>query len=274
MKNILLFIILVFSFIANGQTGINNVSPSNSSLLEINSSNKGLLIPNMSITNVNQKGPIVNTPKEGLLIYNNNTNTKKTLFVWNSEANNNNGAWNSHLLFTETPKTAVIGIIGNNISMLDNANAGDYSLLRGTTNFYTIISSGYLPNLSVSKNSNNELLYSLGSGIYLIEASFLITAPAPNPTNRGTMFPNTDYYNMGYFLQLNWTGNNSARVERAVMSKVNQEHRVTFTIGVELPETTPVTQFTAGIGRRSGSTHNDLIHIIPSGSFIKITKIK
>ena len=258
----------------NGQTGINNVSPSNSSLLEINSTNKGLLIPNMSITNVNQKGPIVNTPKEGLLIYNSNTNTKKTLFVWNSTGNNGNGAWNSHLLFTETPKTAVIGMQGPNISALNNYDAGNYDVLAGESNSYVIISSGYLPNLTVSKNLNNQLRYSLGSGVYLMEVSFLITAPTPNPSSRGTMFPNTEYYNMGYFLQLNWTGGNSARVERAVMSKVNQEHRVTFTVGVDLPDTTPITQFTAGIGRRSGSSHNDLVNIIPSGSFIKITKIK
>lgn len=265
---------VAFSYVAKGQTGINTINPNNSSLFEINSSNKGFLIPSMSITNVNQKGPIVNTPKEGLIVYNNNTTTKKSLFVWNSAANNSAGGWNSHLLFTETPKTAVIGMTGSNIPALNNYDAGNYDVLAGADNNYQIISSGYLPNLSVSKTANNQLRYSLGSGVYLIEASFLITATSPNPSSRGTTFSGTDYYNMGYFLQLNWTVNGSARVERAVMSKIDQEHRVTFTVGVEIPETTPVSQFTAGIGRRSGSTHNDLIQIIPSGSFIKITKIK
>lgn len=272
MKNILLFYILLFGFVSNAQIGINTKQPNNSSLLEVNASNKGLLIPRVNISNLSNKSPIVNTPKDGLLVYNTNSATKKTLVGWNSNSNNNNGAWSTHLLFTETPKTAVIGMEGPNFVALNDSDAGDYDFLKGSANNYKILSSGYLPNLAVSKNINNELIFSLGSGVYLIEASFLITAPVPNPATNGTVFSRSNYYNMGYFLQLNWSS--SARVERAVMSTANQEHRVTFTVGVELPETTPVYNFKTGIGRRSGSTHNDLINLIPSGSFIKITKIK
>ncbi|MDA6072745.1 hypothetical protein NJT12_24280 [Flavobacterium sp. AC] len=275
-------VFLIAAFKSNAQTGVNTRNPDASANMEISSSNKGLLIPRLSIADITVKTPVAVAPKDGLLIYNTNTVTKKTLFHWDALANSGAGNWNSHLFFKETPKTAVIGMAGSNFAALDNLNPGASTLINNSNgNTLVIQSSGYMPNLDVVNNSTNGLTVNLGSGVYMIEISFLITAPVPD-SGRGSVLTGSNYYNMGYYTDIKTsidatgTVTNSARVERAVLSQANQNHRVTFNTTFTLPDnvTNPVSSLTVALGRRSGSSHNDLVYIIPSGSYYKLTKLK
>lgn len=71
-------IILTFS-----QVGINTTEPHESSVLHLNSSDKGFLLPYFNITDLNLKSPVISpTIAEGLLAYNTNTTTGKGIYHW------------------------------------------------------------------------------------------------------------------------------------------------------------------------------------------------
>ena len=71
-------IILTFS-----QVGINTTEPHEYSVLHLNSSDKGFLLPYFNITDLNLKSPVISpTIAEGLLAYNTNTTTGKGIYYW------------------------------------------------------------------------------------------------------------------------------------------------------------------------------------------------
>jgi hypothetical protein len=82
---IFLFISLAsfFSFDAIGQVGINTTSPLGGSMLDVTSSDKGILIPRVDIANLNNIAPITGGATESLLVYNTNTTTGKGFHYWN-----------------------------------------------------------------------------------------------------------------------------------------------------------------------------------------------
>ena len=73
MKKIPLIIITVlFSAYTSAQVGINTTTPSASSVLDIEASDKGLLIPRVALTGPIDTATIVNGNVESLIIYNTN----------------------------------------------------------------------------------------------------------------------------------------------------------------------------------------------------------
>lgn len=261
---------------AQVSTGVNTQEPSASSVMELNSSNRGFLIPRISVPNILNSAPVTPVPADGLLIYNTNENVsnniRRTLYSWDVEGNNGNGQWNKHLYFKETPKTAVIGLTGSNIGVLNDANAGVAEYVDGTsTNQLTIISSGHLPNLEVGKDFYGVRV-KLGPGTYIYEVSFLLSAPPASPSNRAFTMGTSSYYNMGYFTDVIYDSGYGGRIENSVISQINSNHRVEFSIIIEFADNENYIYPT--LGRRVGSTHNDLVNIIPEGTYIKITKLK
>jgi len=73
MKTNCLLVFLLLSYISMAQVGIGTVTPNTSSILEITSTNSGLLIPRVSLVNINNQAPITSTPTESLLVYNTNS---------------------------------------------------------------------------------------------------------------------------------------------------------------------------------------------------------
>src|SRR5664279_200025 len=86
MKTFNLCFILAFSILqlhtycVNGQVGINTDDPHPSSILQVFSANRGVLIPALS------KGDLISNPADGLVIYNSTTKMfdffNKTLTRW------------------------------------------------------------------------------------------------------------------------------------------------------------------------------------------------
>lgn len=111
MKNIIsaVGLFLVFHSYAYAQVGIGISSPNNSAMLEINSKNKGLLIPSISL-NALTDATTIPSPATGLLVWNNGSGSLTTtgFYFWNntqwnlisSGAGSNNGingssGWNT-----------------------------------------------------------------------------------------------------------------------------------------------------------------------------------
>ncbi len=77
-----IFTFLTFISISVAQVGINTLTPSPGSILDIDSSDKGLLIPRVNISNLSTIAPITGGSTESLLVYNTNTTTGKGFHFW------------------------------------------------------------------------------------------------------------------------------------------------------------------------------------------------
>lgn len=72
--------------VATSQVGINTTDPADGSILDIDSDDKGILIPRVNISNLNNIAPITGGSPEGLLVYNTNTTTGPGYFYWNGSS--------------------------------------------------------------------------------------------------------------------------------------------------------------------------------------------
>ena len=79
--NVLLFSIL-FTTITTAQVGINTTTPQGGSMLDITSTDKGLLIPRVDIADLSNIAPIIGGSTESLLVYNTNSSTGKGFYYW------------------------------------------------------------------------------------------------------------------------------------------------------------------------------------------------
>ena len=83
MKKITLLIVFLFGTMLHAQVGINTTSPDASSMLDISATNKGVLVPRVSLTNVTLTTlDGTNTAATGLLIWNTNATTKCGMHWW------------------------------------------------------------------------------------------------------------------------------------------------------------------------------------------------
>jgi hypothetical protein len=83
LRNIYLSIVLFFPLASMfSQIGINTNTPNASSILDVTATNKGLLIPRISIPNLTSSAPVT-TPLTSLLVYNTNTTTGIGYYYWN-----------------------------------------------------------------------------------------------------------------------------------------------------------------------------------------------
>lgn len=70
----------------NAQVGINTTSPSPGSILDVESTDKGILIPRVNIADLNTIAPVTGGGTESLLIYNTNNSTGKGFHYWNGSS--------------------------------------------------------------------------------------------------------------------------------------------------------------------------------------------
>lgn len=76
-----LLFVLLFPFIGFSQVGVNTTTPDASSMLDVTSTDKGVLIPRISIPNLNAAAPIT-SPATSLLVYNTNATSGIGFYYW------------------------------------------------------------------------------------------------------------------------------------------------------------------------------------------------
>lgn len=84
-KNFCFYILIILPLILNAQVGINTLTPNSSSILDIVSNNKGVLIPRVSLISSTDVTTIQN-PETSLIVYNLNTNADISpgFYYWES----------------------------------------------------------------------------------------------------------------------------------------------------------------------------------------------
>lgn len=81
--NNFIFMLLLANVNIYAQVGIGTTSPFSGSILDVESTDKGLLIPRVNIEDLNTIAPVVGGGEESLLVYNTNVTTGKGFYYWN-----------------------------------------------------------------------------------------------------------------------------------------------------------------------------------------------
>ena len=120
MKKIILPFFFLFLLFSQVNIGNNSTALDDSEALKVSASDKGLLIPNISIPDVLQAAPVDN-PATSLFVYNTNTTTGKGFYFWK------NNKWNAILDVNNV--TTLLGIVRSSsvestASVLDNSTIG------------------------------------------------------------------------------------------------------------------------------------------------------
>ncbi|MFB9056779.1 hypothetical protein ACFFU9_08495 [Mariniflexile ostreae] len=142
MKKILLLFILLAGSPVFSQVGIGTDMPSSSAQLEIKSSNKGVLIPQISLTSATDQNTITAGNLESLLVYNTTTNTTLSpgYYYWQQDR------WNKLTTETDLPDHIVFWDIVKNEFTYSDPN-GDLKPINisnlETLTFIGLNSDGY-----------------------------------------------------------------------------------------------------------------------------------
>ena len=79
---ILLTFLFLYASIGVAQVGINTTSPMPGSMLDVTSTDKGILVPRVNITDLSTIAPVTGGATESLLVYNTNLTTGKGFHYW------------------------------------------------------------------------------------------------------------------------------------------------------------------------------------------------
>ncbi|MDV7699015.1 hypothetical protein N6B72_19010 [Chryseobacterium soli] len=264
--------------INNGGTGYTSIPT-----VTISGGNKGVLFPNLNIANLSSTTTPVASPADGLIGYNGGTNSNnKALHFFNGTTNQ----WQSTIDAEDTPKVGYLDFTGS-LSLLDNAIAGASSPLL--VNPPSISGVSNINGFKVQFNSSSGG-YSLilPQGNYLVEVNLNLNSPQESPAGQGgtAPLPGSTYYLMGYFIDFyNDTYNNStntftavssSRKEVPIVSKVSTNHLATWSYYYTVPtnaNSNIIGGLRLNLGRMQNSTFYDLVNVIPTGSYIKISKL-
>lgn len=260
--------------INNGGSGYTTVPT-----VVISGGNKGILFPSLTISNLTNTTTPVASPADGLLAYN-NVSTSKSMYFFNSTSS----TWQSTIDADDTPKIAYLDFTGS-LSALDNYAAGASAPL--IVNRPSVSGVSNINGFKVVKNTSGSYCLILPQGNYLVEVNLNLNAPPANPSTQATPLSSSPYYLMGYFIDFyNDTYYNSidsfvygginARKEQPVISKVNTNHLVSWSYYYSVPTNADLNIMGAlrlNLGRMQYSTFNDLVNVIPAGSYIKISKL-
>jgi len=250
----------------------------------ISGGNKGILLPNLNIVNVNDISSPVLSPANGLVAYNGGNNTnRKAVHVFNGTVNQ----WQSAVSVEDTPRIAYVNFTGN-LALLDNTGAGGNELLLRNPLLIAPVSNinGFKIIQNNLSGQNNYSLV-LPQGNYLIEVNLNLNAPPANPSTQATTLGSSQYYSMGYFIDF-WddTYNNATgvftyastlkRKETPLISKTNSNHLATWSYYYSVPSNANANIIGAlrlNLGRMQGTSFYDLVNVISAESYIRISKL-
>lgn len=136
MKNITLLCLLSFTVNFFAQVGINTTNPSAGSILDIDANDKGILIPRISIPNLNNIAPVTGGSTESLLVYNTNTTTGVGFYYWNDSrwvAIDSGRNWNLTGNAGTNAGTNFLGTTDNIALRFRTNNFERFTISQGTT---------------------------------------------------------------------------------------------------------------------------------------------
>lgn len=135
LKLSFLLSLFLLPLISNAQVGIGTTNPAGGSLLDIESAEKGILVPRVDIADLSTQAPVTGdlTSSESLLVYNTNTTTGKGFYYWDGTQWVAVGGTGENIYTTDgsLPETRTVNL-DENILRFDNG-VGRYLNLEGAS---------------------------------------------------------------------------------------------------------------------------------------------
>ncbi|MDR1257849.1 MAG: hypothetical protein LBK65_01015 [Tannerellaceae bacterium] len=157
-KLFIAYMLFLPAMLVHGQVFIGTESTGNPVLLEVKSTNQGILIPRINIPDTLSASP-VNSPKEGLLVVNTHQN-KEGLYFWGGST------WEK--LKTVTAADEELNHTGKKVVFIGMSNPST-ALVDGAFNKIAFTTSYINGNLAVPSDA---YIIPAGGGLYEITASF------------------------------------------------------------------------------------------------------
>lgn len=159
MKNLIIILIVLSTSSAISQVGIGTTSPDTSSILDINSTNSGILIPRLALTSTSDTATISGTEATSLLVYNTATvsDVIPGFYFWNgteweriSSGNSSGSGWSitgnagttSGTNFVGTTDSQALDLRVNNVRKLRLETNGTLSTLNTGKSVYIGLEAG------------------------------------------------------------------------------------------------------------------------------------
>src|SRR5690606_38868439 len=141
---ILFITILLFSLSGTAQVGIGTTTPAGGSILDVTSTDKGLLVPRVDIANLATIAPVAGGTTTGLLVWNTNGTTGVGFHYWNGARwipiGNGGVDWAlggnaiTAANFLGTTNNQSLNLRTNNINRMRIQNNGQVTVNRGAAN--------------------------------------------------------------------------------------------------------------------------------------------
>lgn len=173
---------LILTFTSYSQVGIGTTSPSPSSILDINSLDKGILVPRLDLENLLTADPVQN-PEKSLLVWNtdfSNGGVNEGYFFWNG----------SQWIKISAEKVRVFADKFNSNDVLVNANSpiafdilNVSQSIQSEDTYYTVPQTGFY-RVNYNLTFEKEGAGGTGNGIY---SFYLSTTQNPSGKINGTM---------------------------------------------------------------------------------------
>ncbi|SIQ73857.1 hypothetical protein SAMN05880574_12313 [Chryseobacterium sp. RU37D] len=188
IKNILYLVFILNFSIYSGQVGIGTASPNTNAVLELSSSNKGLILPRVALTSTNNASPLA-AHIAGMTVYNTATNTSSAPnAVYPGEYYNDGTKWMRKTTAREIRMIAggsiTDQISSKSLTVPDQSSFVDTTLLTlpsFTLDRESIVEFNANVTAEFTKSNGSPLT---DSSVKLAKAFFIFTsAPSGIPTN-------------------------------------------------------------------------------------------
>jgi len=262
-KILLAQLLCVISYCSFSQgVGIGTTSPDASAALDITATNKGLLMPRMSITSINA----IANPARGLLVYDSVANQLMVNIGtpvtpnWQSLANSNTAGWNLSGNSGINPANQFLGTVDNQPLRfrINNLQAGELNPLTG--NIFLGLRAGEA-NISGFSNiviGSDALKFDKdGSNLVAIGDSALFNNGKDNPVPGALAFNNIAIGSKALFSNTIGT-DNTATGFKSLFSNVDGSENTAYGVGSLLSNTAGFSNTAIGVSALfSNTTGND-----------------
>jgi len=171
----------------NGNVGIGTSSPNSSALLDLNSSNKGILFPKVNLSGVNDATTIT-SPSTGLVIYNTNTSLVNGVGLYINSGTSSAPIWDKLIVCTIGAGASSVGQIMRYPCVTMTVNAGSIKPVSYHTSFTQPNgANGVINTISGGSLAADNSTLNLPAGTYRVDLILSGAWASPPAINAGSV---------------------------------------------------------------------------------------
>lgn len=175
--------LIVSSINGFSQTGINTTTPDQSSVLDINATNKGVLMPKYTLISLTDSTFPINNPLQGTLIYNIGGTYEKGYYYWDGNK------WDKMIVTNEMDQIFNIKIPINESSGANNTLIPASAYTSNNVNFTSYSNRTVISTIEGAAVTSENI--SLPAGKYKVDITLTASAPSSTFNSNNRLFPHS-----------------------------------------------------------------------------------